>query len=77
LRRRRPFSLKGQFKVFDDLVYDFVIFNKGNNAHGPPAFGTDEEIIELRDFVELSFFICASLCNQKVEVRMKVYPASE
>jgi len=29
------------------------------------------------DLVELSFFICSSLCDQKVEVRMKVYPASE
>jgi len=42
LRRRGPGSLKGQIKMFDDLVYDFVIFNKGNNAHGSPAFRTDE-----------------------------------
>jgi len=27
LRRRGQFSLKSQFKVFDDLVYDFMIFN--------------------------------------------------
>ena len=38
---------------------------------------TEQGIIEWRDFVELSFFICPSLCDQKVEVRMKVYPASE
>jgi len=30
--------------VFDDLVYDFVIFNKGDDSHGSPAFGTDEGI---------------------------------
>jgi hypothetical protein len=63
--------------MFDDLLYDLVIFNKGDNAHGSPAFGIDEGIVELRDFVELSFFICTSLCDQKVEVRMEVYPASE
>jgi hypothetical protein len=28
LRRRGPDGLKGQIKVFDDLVYDFVIFKK-------------------------------------------------
>ena len=50
MRRRGPSSLKGQFEVFDDLVYDLV---------------------------ELSFFICPSLCDQKMEVRMKVNPASE
>ncbi|MFO8017709.1 MAG: hypothetical protein R6U96_03680 [Promethearchaeia archaeon] len=38
---------------------------------------TEQGIVEWRDFVELSFFICPSLCNQKMEVRMKVYPASE
>jgi len=30
--------------MFDDLVYDFVVFNKGNNSHSSPAFGTDEGI---------------------------------
>ncbi len=28
--------------MFDDLVYDFVIFNKGNNAHGSPAVRTSD-----------------------------------
>jgi len=36
--------------MFDDLVYDFIVFNKGDKAHGSPAFGTDEGIVELRDF---------------------------
>ena len=27
------------------------------------------------DLVELSFFICPSLCDQEVEVRTEVYPA--
>jgi len=132
LRRRGPGSLKGQIKVFDDLVYDFMVFNKGNNAHGSPAFGTDkgvdlidllyhlspdfgmniescmtplqylldkvfidqlffkekredlkceksteQGIIELKDLMELSFFICPSLCDQKVKMWMEVDPASE
>jgi len=38
---------------------------------------TEQGIIEWIDFVELSSFICASPCDQKVEVRMEVYPASE
>jgi len=49
-RRRGPGGLKTQFKMFDDLVYDFV---------------------------ELSFFICPTLCDQKMEMRVEVYPASE
>jgi len=31
-------SLKGQFEVVDNLVYDFIIFDKGDNAHCPTAF---------------------------------------
>ncbi len=31
----------------------------------------------MRDPVKLSFFICPSLCDQKMEMRMKVNPASE
>jgi len=42
--RRGPGGLKSQIEMFDDLVYDFIIFNKGNNAHGSPAFGTDKGI---------------------------------
>jgi len=57
--------------VFDELIYDIVIFNKGDNSHGSPAFGTDEGIdlidlkyekltkqgiIKMGDLVELSFF---------------------
>jgi hypothetical protein len=38
---------------------------------------TKQGIVKMRDPVELSFFICTSLCDQKVEVRMKVYPTSE
>jgi len=38
---------------------------------------TEQGIVELRDLVERSFFICPSLCDQKMEVRMEVYPASE
>ncbi|MFO7890381.1 MAG: hypothetical protein R6V04_08580 [bacterium] len=30
--------------MFDDLVYDFVVFNKGDNSHGSSALGTDERI---------------------------------
>jgi hypothetical protein len=37
----------------------------------------EQGIIEKRDFMELSFFICPSLCDQKVKMRMKVYMASE
>jgi hypothetical protein len=38
---------------------------------------TEKSIIEKRNFVELSFFICPSRCDQKMKMRMKVYPASE
>jgi len=61
LRGRGQGGLKGQInqiKMFDDLVYNFVILNKGNNVHiciqshisrqGFPASGTDKEIYLIR-----------------------------
>jgi len=43
--------------MFDDLVYDFMIFNKGNNSHGSPAFGTEEgiDLIDLFDHLSPPF----------------------
>jgi len=38
---------------------------------------TEQGIVKMRDPVELFLFICASLCDQKMKMWMKVYPASE
>jgi hypothetical protein len=38
---------------------------------------TEQGIVEKSDFVELSLFICPSLCNQKMKMWVKIYPASE
>jgi len=40
--------------MFDDLVYDFVIFNKGDNSHSSPALGTNEKIGLIDFFYHLS-----------------------
>ena len=60
-----------------DKVFIDQVFTKEKREDFKCEKLTKQGIVELRDFVELSFFICPSLCDQKVEVRMKVYPASE
>jgi len=47
--------------MFDDLVYDLVIFNKGNNAHGSPELGTDEGI----DFIDLLYHLSPTFGGNK------------
>ncbi len=53
--------------MFDDLVYDLVIFNKGNNSHSSPAFGTDDWITAMMpgvisfSVVAFKYFISSSL----------------
>jgi len=52
---------KSQIKMFDDLVYDFIIINKGNNSHGSPAFGTDEGV----DLIDLFYHLSPTFGWQK------------
>jgi len=74
--------------VFDDLVYDIVIFNKGDNSpvcvrsptgrHGSPAFWTDERFgvgpIELIEFsgVKLNNGLKISLKTMVLVAKMRV-----
>ncbi len=49
LRWRGAFSLEAEFEVVDDLVYDFMIFDKSNGFHFCTALGREEGVY-LLDF---------------------------
>jgi len=51
LWRRGPLSLKDQLEMIYDLVHEFIIFDKRDNAPCPTAFGIDERI----DFIDLLY----------------------
>jgi len=56
--------------LFDKLwVYQLFVKKKQEDLTAEKP--TEQGGIELRYFVELFFFICPSLCDQKMEVRMK------
>ena len=40
LRGRWALSLKGELQMFDDLIDNLGIFDKGDNVHGSTALGT-------------------------------------
>jgi hypothetical protein len=41
---RRAFGLESEFEVVDDIVYDFMTFDKSNDFHFCAAVGTEEGI---------------------------------
>jgi hypothetical protein len=57
LRWRRTFGLESEFEVVDDIVYDFMIFDKSNDFHFCTAVGTEEEVylIDFADYLGPSF----------------------
>jgi len=57
MRRRRAFGLESEFEVVDDVVYDFMIFDKSNDFHFCTAVGTEEGVylIDLADHLGPAF----------------------
>jgi len=55
--------------MFDDFFYDFVIFNKGDNAHGSLAFWTDEGI----DLIDLLYHLSPSFGRYKGIFRKLIF----
>jgi len=60
-----------------DKVFIDQVFTKEKREDFKCEKLTKQGIVKMRDPVKLPFFIWASFCDQKVEVRMKVYPATE
>ncbi len=43
--------MESEFEVVDDIVYDFMVFDKSNDFHFCTAMGTEEEVY-LIDFAD-------------------------
>jgi len=54
LRRGRPFGMKSELEVSDDLINDFMILDKGDNPHPIPTLGTDKRVYLINFFYHLS-----------------------
>ncbi len=47
LRQRRVLGLESEFKVVDDIVYEFMIFDKRDDFYFCPAVGAEEGFISI------------------------------
>ncbi len=54
LRRRRPFGHEGKLEVSDNLVDNFVIFDKGDHFHLSAALRTQQRVNFIDFFYHLS-----------------------
>jgi len=54
LRWRRAFGLESEFEVVDDIVYDFMIFDKSNDFHFCTAVGREEGVY----FIDFADHLC-------------------
>jgi hypothetical protein len=70
-------ACKAPVKNFLDKILIDQLFAEKKGEDFKCNKPAEKRIIELRDLVEPSFFICPSLCDQKMKMRMEVYPASE
>ncbi len=77
LWRRRPLGMKCQLEVADDPIDNFVVFDKGDHLHLSAALRAEQSIIEFWDPEESTAFCHTSLCEKKVQVRVKIYSGSK